>query len=114
MNKRISTSSGHARVCGKVAAIFADELHLEVPGYDADLIETGILDSLQLVELLLRLEHRFSITVPLEEIDLDAFRSIRRIAQFVASRNGRSGAMQHSSSWSAAGAASPKKSWEGQ
>ena len=106
--------SDHTELCDKVAAIFADALHLEVPGYDADLIETGILDSLQLVELLLHLEGRFSITVPLEEIDLDAFRSIRRIAQLVASRNGTSGAAQHSSSWSAAEAASPKKSLEGE
>jgi acyl carrier protein len=70
----------------RIAGLLLDRLHLEVPSVDTDLIDTGALDSMMFVELLARLETEFGITIGLEEIDLDAFRSIRAIAEFVLSR----------------------------
>lgn len=77
-----------AAVEARIAQIFARALHLEVPTADLDLFETGAIDSLAFVELLLHLEREFAITVSLEELELDHFRTIRRIAQYVTARNG--------------------------
>ncbi|TMJ06132.1 MAG: acyl carrier protein [Bacillati bacterium ANGP1] len=77
-----------AVVEARVAQILARALHLEIPSADLDLFETGAIDSLAFVEFLLHLEREFGIAVPLEELELDNFRTIRRIAQFVNSRNG--------------------------
>jgi acyl carrier protein len=69
----------------RITRLFAEDLHLEVPAIDADLIEAGILDSLVFIELLTRLEQVFSLRVAMEQLDVDRFRSISRIAEYVAS-----------------------------
>jgi acyl carrier protein len=53
-----------------------------VPACNADLLDDGILDSLKFAELLLLLEQQFSI-VNVNALELDDFRSVDRIAQFV-------------------------------
>jgi methoxymalonate biosynthesis acyl carrier protein len=53
---------------------------------DTDLFETAVLDSMVFVDLLLHLEREFGVTVALEDIEFDHFRSIERIAEFVANR----------------------------
>jgi len=63
--------------------LFAESLHIEAPRPDTDLFESGTLDSLQLVELLLQLERRFGVRVPIESIDLDNLRTLERIARLV-------------------------------
>lgn len=69
-----------------IAGIFADTLHVEVPAADTDLFDAGLLDSLAFVELLLRLEQEFGVTASVDDLDADNFRSIARIATFVAQR----------------------------
>jgi acyl carrier protein len=64
----------------RITAILRDHLAIEVPGPETDLIALGALDSLALVELLVRVERDLGVAVPLEEIDLANFRSIRSIA----------------------------------
>ena len=71
-----------------IAEIFSQNLHIEVPSHDFDLFTAGILDSLQLVELLFQLEEQFGIQIPLGEIDLENFRSIDSIALMLLRRNG--------------------------
>lgn len=70
----------------RIAAIFSGPLNVEVPDADTDLFEAGLLDSLAFVELLLRLEQEFGVTTTVDDLDADNFRSIARIAQFVAPR----------------------------
>jgi len=70
----------------QIVCLFADALHLEVPAADADLFETGILDSLAFVELLLQLEQRFGVIASVDDLELENFKSVERIADFVASR----------------------------
>jgi D-alanine--poly(phosphoribitol) ligase subunit 2 len=70
-------------VTDRVQRLFAETLNLQVPSPDTDLIEGGLLDSLALVELLFALEREFEVTIALEELDIDSFRSINRIADFV-------------------------------
>jgi acyl carrier protein len=70
-------------VTDRVQRLFVETLNVEVPSPDADLIEGGLLDSLALVELLFALEREFAVTIALENLDIDTFRSVRTIAQFV-------------------------------
>ena len=70
----------------RIAGVFADALHLDVPSADTDLFETGVLDSLAFVELLLQLEHEFGVTTSVDdlgarELPVDcAHRRVRRLA----------------------------------
>ena len=70
----------------QITALFVAKLHLEVPSIDTDLLETGILDSLQFVELLLHLEQETGTTISLDDLEIDNFRSIAKIAEFVATQ----------------------------
>jgi acyl carrier protein len=70
----------------KVAAIFSQYLNIEAPSSDTDLLVTGMLDSLALVELLLRLEQTFGVRISVDDLELDDFRSLDSIARFVALR----------------------------
>jgi len=72
----------------RVAAIFSGALHLDVPSYDTDLFDTGVLDSLAFVELLLQLEREFGVTTSVDDLDVATFRSISTIADFVHARAG--------------------------
>jgi D-alanine--poly(phosphoribitol) ligase subunit 2 len=81
--------SSQAEVGDRVRRLFVDALNIEVPSEDTDLIEAGYIDSLALVELLFAIEREFSVTVPLDEIEIDNFRDLRRISELVASANGR-------------------------
>jgi acyl carrier protein len=54
-----------------------------VPSSESDLFESGLLDSLTFVDLLVHLEEEFSLKLKLDEIDLDSFRSISRIAEMI-------------------------------
>lgn len=73
----------------RLAGIFERELHLAVPSFDTDLFETGSLDSLAFVDLLLALEKEFGVKISLEDLELDNFRSIARLAIFIAARAGQ-------------------------
>ena len=75
---------GDAQVIDRVQRLFVETLNTSAPSPDADLIDSGILDSLALVELLFALEREFGVTIPLEELDIDTFRSVSSIADLVA------------------------------
>jgi len=71
-----------------LSALFVERFHVEVPSADTDLFETAMLDSLQLVELLLHLEQHFSIRIAIDDIDLDDLRTLAGIARVVAAKIG--------------------------
>lgn len=73
-----------AAIARRIAQIFEENLKVEVPSADTDLFETGALDSLSFVDLLLEIEREYGIKVSLERLELDTFRSIGRIAAFLA------------------------------
>ncbi len=68
----------------RLEALFVENFHVEVPSSDTDLLESGILDSFQFVELLFELEQRFGFRIKIETIDLDDLRTLSRIARLVA------------------------------
>jgi acyl carrier protein len=72
----------------RVQQVFREALTMEVPSVDTDLIETGRLDSLALVELLFALEQQFGVDLALGELDVENFRTVQRISDFVAAQQG--------------------------
>jgi acyl carrier protein len=70
----------------KLTDLFARKLNLEVASVDTDLIATGLLDSLTLVELLAQLEEVFGVSISADDLELEDFRSIASIAGFVTLR----------------------------
>jgi acyl carrier protein len=77
---------GSIELRARISRLIADGLNLEIPSDETDLFETGALDSMGFVELLARIEREFGVVVGLGDIDMDTFRSIARIADFVAGR----------------------------
>jgi methoxymalonate biosynthesis acyl carrier protein len=70
----------------KVSRILSGTMNLNVPGPEADLVASGQLDSLALVDLLMHLEQSFGIAVSLEGLEIDELRSVTRISGLVAKR----------------------------
>jgi acyl carrier protein len=70
----------------KLTELFARKLNLEVASVDTDLIVTGLLDSLTLVELLAQLDEVFGVSISADDLELEDFRSIASIADFVTRR----------------------------
>lgn len=67
--------------------LFRDKLFIDVPSADTDLIDSGLLDSLQLVQLLLHVERDLGYRIALDEIDLDDLRSVSRLARVISARS---------------------------
>lgn len=71
---------------GKITHLLRDNLALEVPGPDTDLIAMGALDSLALVELLVQIEEHIGVAISIEELDLKDLRSVNSISALLARR----------------------------
>jgi acyl carrier protein len=76
-------------VNARVERLFLEELNIDVPSEHEDLIESGVIDSLALVELLFAIEREFGVSFPLDELEPENFRSVGRISALIASANGR-------------------------
>jgi len=72
--------------CERIAALFAEDMNVRVDSVDSDLLDGGILDSLAFVDLLARLEENFGIRVAIEDLEIENFRSIAKIAAFAAAK----------------------------
>jgi acyl carrier protein len=69
----------------QISILIRKTLNFEVPGSATDLIESGLIDSMGLVSLVVELEQEFDCEIPLDAFDLECFRSVDRIADFMAS-----------------------------
>jgi acyl carrier protein len=72
----------------RIATFFLNKLNLEAPTIDTDLLQTGFIDSLGLVDLIMFLEKDFGIEVSFDNLEIENFRSIVKIAEFIESHNG--------------------------
>jgi acyl carrier protein len=80
-----------ADVNERVRRLLAETLNVEVSSDETDLIDTGVIDSLALVELLVALEREFEVTIPFDELEIDTFRSVRSIGAFITAQDARGG-----------------------
>ena len=69
-----------------IGKLIAEKLLVEVHSPEDDLLATGVLDSLSLIELLLNLEQHFGMKIPLDELQIEDVRSVRSIANMVESK----------------------------
>ena len=67
----------------QLTSLFLEQLNVEVPAPDTDLIETGLLDSMKLVELLVQIEQQFGLRIELENIEIVDLRSVTGIARMI-------------------------------
>jgi D-alanine--poly(phosphoribitol) ligase subunit 2 len=70
-------------VVGDIRAVLRDHLNVLVDSPDVDLLENGSVDSIGLVELILQLEDRFGVSLPMDALEIDDFRSINAIARLI-------------------------------
>jgi acyl carrier protein len=70
----------------RVQQLLIEKLYIDSPTPDTDLIDNGALDSFALVELLVNIEELFGVEVPVEDLEVDDFRSASRIARLIAFR----------------------------
>lgn len=70
----------------QVNSLFVDHLSVDVPSHETDLLESGLLDSLGFVELLVQIEKKFGVAIGLEDIEIDRFRSVSMIAACVGNK----------------------------
>ena len=73
----------------EITSLFKDQLHLEVPSGQTDLVAVGILDSMTFVDLLTHLEHQYDFLISPDMLEIENFKSVSRIAAFVESQLGR-------------------------
>lgn len=67
----------------EVHALLEESLLVDIPTSDTDLFETGLLDSLGLVDLLVQLEERYGLTIS-ADLNVDDYRSVDAISEYVA------------------------------
>ena len=72
----------------QIAELCAVVMNIATPGPDDDLVASGHLDSLALVELLYQLEQVLGVSPSLDDLDLEQLRTPRSIAVFAAASQG--------------------------
>jgi D-alanine--poly(phosphoribitol) ligase subunit 2 len=73
----------YSALVSAIQAVLREKLMILVASPDIDLLESGLVDSIGLVELILELEQRFSVSLPMENLEIDDFRSVYRIADLI-------------------------------
>jgi acyl carrier protein len=68
----------------QIAEIFAGRFETKLDSDDIDLLDSGIVDSVKIVELVLEIEQRFGVSLPFEELEIEDFRTLSRLAERIA------------------------------
>lgn len=72
-----------APTCARIQEIFCEELQVDSPAIDDNLIEAGLLDSMMFVSLLMHLEEEFGVSIAIQDIEITDFSTIEKIARLV-------------------------------
>ena len=72
-----------AGTAARITMVLREVMQIDVDGSDEDLIESGLIDSLALVEMIFHLEREFGVTIRLDEVSIESFRTIASIAQLL-------------------------------
>jgi len=70
-------------VSEKISTIVSKALTIEKVDIDKDLFESGLLDSLSLIQLMVELEEGFAITITPEELDVEDYRTVRTMSKMI-------------------------------
>ena len=65
----------------QIIQIFHERFETRLGCDDVDLLESGLVDSVRIVELVLEIEQRFGVSLPFEELEIEDFRSVPRLAE---------------------------------
>jgi acyl carrier protein len=68
----------------EVRSLLSGKLFIDVDSDETDLLATGLLDSLALIQLLVHIEEKFGVRIALDEIEIEDLRSVVSIAALVA------------------------------
>lgn len=80
------TGLGSQPVIDDLRNFFRTALRGTTPDIDDDYFEAGHVNSLFALELVTFVEQHFSISVEVDDLELDNFRTIRRTAEFVCAK----------------------------
>ena len=80
-------STSPAELHAELMTLFRDTLNIEVPDPNTDLIATGRLDSMAMIELLLNLERRYGIRIDLQTVAIERFKSVSSIAELIGAQH---------------------------
>jgi acyl carrier protein len=83
VNATVENPNSKVAIEDQVKSILANVLNAEVASHDTDLVETGMLDSLALVSFILELETSFNLSVSYDNLEIDNFRTVKTISEFV-------------------------------
>ncbi|XVS61312.1 acyl carrier protein [Actinosynnema sp. CA-299493] len=83
MASDFGTDDGLGTIVEEIRAFFASALPESTLEPDQDYFALGLVNSLLALELVTYVEKRFAIRVDVEDLDLDNFRTMNRIAAFV-------------------------------
>ena len=68
----------------EITDIVAGRFETKLDSLDVDLLESGIVDSVRIVELVLEIEQRFGVSLPFETLEIEDFRTVPRLAERIA------------------------------
>ncbi len=75
----------------RLHALCEARLHVSVPSAETELLESGLIDSLQFVTLLTEVEREFAVSIPLVELDFARVENLAAIAGLVQELRAASG-----------------------
>lgn len=75
----------HTELRDQVTAVMSDQAGIDVPDTETDLLDAGLIDSMALVTIIVAFEDTFGVQLPLDDFEIDRFRSVASIADFLAS-----------------------------
>lgn len=75
-----------AAATSQIQDLLREQLLVDVDSPEEDLLSSGLLDSLALVQLLVSIEEGFGVRIALSDLRLDDIRSISSIANLIANR----------------------------
>ena len=79
----MSKTNREPDLISQVTRLIGDKLLLDVSSPQEDLLSSGAIDSLSLIQLLVNLEEHFGVRIPLDELEIEDLRSIQSIARLI-------------------------------
>ena len=67
----------------KIYEYILQNIHLNAFDYDLDIFQEGLVSSLFAIELMTFLEKNFAVKVTMEDLDMNNFKSVNSITQFI-------------------------------